>query len=154
MNTGNKVRKNAIDDGKPLPGAAPDEISNLELWSALSNTYYAISRSRFLEVSKHGLTPQKAQILYLILTHDGFVLQNDVSGITMRRQHSVSDLVNRMVREGLVVKKKLPNDRKYQLTITKKGKTKHDKLTRQSIEMVFSVLTPRDHQVMATILKK
>jgi DNA-binding MarR family transcriptional regulator len=154
MNTRNKAREDAVIDGGFLPGTVPEYLSNLELWGTLTNTHYAISRSRFLEVSKHGLTPQKAQILYVIQTNDGAVLQNKVSSITMRRQHSVSDLVNRMVREGLIAKKRLPNDRKYLLTITKKGKIKHDKLTRQSIEMIFSVLTTRDRQVMASILKK
>jgi DNA-binding MarR family transcriptional regulator len=136
------------------PQSVTDNMNNFELWGIMAKTCYAISRSRFLEISKIGLTPQKAQVLHIIEGSGGSILQNKISGIIMRRQNSVSDLVNRMVREGLIAKTKLPDDRKYLLIIGKKGREKYNKLTRQSIEMIFGVLTPRDRQILNLVLSK
>jgi DNA-binding MarR family transcriptional regulator len=153
----NAVSKDYVDfvvNDSPPPAAVTDDVNNFELWGILANTYYAILRSRFIEVSKIGLTPQKAEILHILQTNGGSMLQNQISDITMRRQHSVSDLVNRMVREGLISKKRLPNDRRYVLTIRAKGIKKHRALTRRSIEMIFSVLTAEDHSILETGLNK
>ena len=131
-----------------------DNLSNFELWGLIANACYAISRSRFLEIGRIGLTPQKAQILNIINGNGGSILQNEISGITIRQQNSVSDLVNRMVREGLITKTRLPDNRKYLLAMGKKGVEKLSHLTRQSIEMIFSVLTPQDCQILNLVLNK
>ena len=141
-------------NNKPRPQSVIDNLNDFELWGILANTYYAILRSRFLEISRIGLTPQKAEVLFILENNGGSILQNKISGITMRRQNSVSDLVNRMVKEGLITKQRLPDDRKYQINIGKKGKEKHDRLTRNSIEMIFSVLSPQDCQILNQVLKK
>ena len=143
-----------LNNNNPPPPPVTGKLNDFKVWGILANTCYAISRSRFLEIGRIGLTPQKAQVLHIIEDNGGSVLQNKISGITMRRQNSVSDLVNRMVREGLITKRRLPDDRKYQLIIGKKGKDKHDRLTRNSIEMIFSVLTPQDCQTLNLVLKK
>lgn len=141
-------------NSNPLQQPVTEDIDIFELWGVMANTEYAISKSRFVEIGKIGLTPQKAQVLQIIEDNGGSILQNEISGITMRRQNSVSNLVNRMIKEGLIVKKRLPNGRKYLLIIGKKGREKRNKLTRQSIEMIFSVLMPQDYQVMNLILNK
>jgi DNA-binding MarR family transcriptional regulator len=143
-----------LSNNNPPMQSETDNLNNFELWGLIANTCYAISRSRFLEISRIGLTPQKAQILNIIKGNGGSILQNKVSGITMRQQNSVSDLTNRMAREGLITKKRLPGDRKYLLIISKKGGGKLDNLTRQSIEMIFSVLTPQDCQILNLVLNK
>ena len=140
-------------NNKPHPQSVIDNLNDFELWGILANTCYAILRSRFLEISRIGLTPQKAEVLFILENNGGSILQNKISGITMRRQNSVSDLVNRMVKEGLITKQRLPDDRKYQINIGKKGKEKHDRLTRNSIEMIFSVLSPQDCQILNQVLK-
>ena len=144
----------SLTNHNPPAQSVNDNLSNFELWGLIANTCYAISRSRFLEIGRIGLTPQKAQILNIIKGNGGSILQNQISGITIRRQNSVSDLVNRMVREGLIIKTRLPDNRKYRLVIGKKGAEKIDQLTRQSIEMIFSVLTPQDCQILYFGLNK
>ena len=144
----------SLSNHNPPTQPVTEKLSNFELWGLIANTCYAISRSRFLEISKIGLTPQKAQILNIIKGNGGSILQNKMLGITIRQQNSVSDLVNRMVREGLITKMRLPNDRKYLLTIGKKGVEKLDHLPRQSIEMIFSVLPTQDCQILNKALSK
>ncbi len=150
----NQDIESSVVSGSPPSEVETDELSNFELWGTLANTHYAILRSRFVEVGKLNLTPQKAQILHVIDDNGGSVLQNKISGVTMRRQHSVSDLVNRMVREGYITKKRLPNDRRYLITMKKKGESKYNQLTRQSVDIIFSVLTPQDCRKLNLVLHK
>lgn len=150
----NEDHGDSLSSHNPPTQSVTENISNFELWGLIANTCYAISRSRFLEIGRIGLTPQKAQILNIIKGNGGSILQNKISGIILRQQNSVSDLVNRMVREGLISKRRIPGDRKYLLVIGKEGVEKLDRLTRQSIEMIFSVLTPQDCQNLNLVLNK
>ena len=138
----------------PSPESDRSESSNFDLWGVLARTHYAISRSRFLEIAEGGLTPEKATILHIIQINGGSIPQNKVSGITMRRQHSVSDLVNRMVREGLITKTKHPENRAYVIKMSKKGKEKYQNLKRNTLNTIFAVLTPEDRNNMYSILYK
>jgi DNA-binding MarR family transcriptional regulator len=128
--------------------------ANFDIWVLLDGAHFAISRSRFLEISQFGLTPEKAQILHIVQINGGSFPQSKISGFTMRQHHSVSSLINRMTREGLLKKVKYPGDRAYTIHWTKKGKDAYGKLTRESIEMIFSTLTDKERQKLYSILHK
>ncbi len=139
-------------DLKTIP---PDSgPANFDVWVLLDAAHFAISRSRFLEIAQFGLTPEKAQILHVVLINGGAFPQSKISDFTMRQHHSVSSLINRMTKEGLLKKVKYPGDRAYTVLITKKGKDRYSKLTRESIEMVFSSLSDKDRQKLFLILNK
>jgi DNA-binding MarR family transcriptional regulator len=142
------------DKNAPPPESDSQGTSNFDLWGVLARTNFAISRSRFLEIADNGLTPEKAKILHIIQISGGSIPQNKISGITMRRQHSVSDLVNRMIREGLVKKTKHSEDRVYIIKMLKKGKEKYLNLKRNTLDATFSVLTLEDRQNLHLVLNK
>jgi DNA-binding MarR family transcriptional regulator len=126
--------------------------SIFDLWVILDSAHFAISRSRFLEIAQFGLTPEKAQILHVLQSHGGAVPQSRFSDYTMRQHHSVSSLINRMIKEGLLKKVKYSGERTFTVLMTKKGKDKYSKLTRVSIDMIFSTLSNEDRQKLFSLL--
>jgi DNA-binding MarR family transcriptional regulator len=114
---------------------------NFSLWKLLDHTRFMVSRSREMELAEFGLTPEQSHVLEILRQNAGKTTINEIVDITQRQHHSISTLINRMTKQGLVVKKKDLNDnRKYDVVITKKGKQLTNKMTTRSVEEVFSCL--------------
>jgi len=75
-----------------------------------------------------------------------------IAAFTMRQRHSVSTLVDRMEKAGLVKKVKIPNKKGYQVTITKKGNERYQNATAKSIEMLLSSLSSEEKQKLTEYL--
>jgi DNA-binding MarR family transcriptional regulator len=126
--------------------------STFDLWVIMDSAHFAISRSRFLEIAQFGLTPEKAQILHILQTNANALAQSRLSDYTMRQHHSVSSLINRMIKEGLLKKVKYPGERTFTVLTTKKGKDKYSKLTRVSVDMIFSSLSAEERRKLFSLL--
>ena len=122
------------------------------IWLQLDYTRFTTSRLRDMEVAEVGLTPERAAILS-ILQRRGNSTINEIADAWMRQHHSVSTLINRMATQGLVQKIKYPKRKEIEIRITLKGKATINKVTRHSIENVFSALSPDDIQKLSQYLK-
>jgi DNA-binding MarR family transcriptional regulator len=120
----------------------------------LDNTHYAIARARLLEIAKFGLTKEQAQILYIIGINGGAVTLGEIGNYSMRQHHSISTLIKRMINVGLVKKVKVPNEKAFNIVATAKGKDAYSKLTRASIDFIFSSITPEEKEQLALTLSK
>ena len=69
-----------------------------ELWVLLERARFAISRLRELELAQFGVTIEQASILNIITKNGGAVTAKDIEDVTMRQQHSISSLVNGMIK--------------------------------------------------------
>lgn len=72
----------------------------------------------------------------------------------MRRYHTIFVIINRMIKLGLIVQEKSSQDKKYRIIITEEGQELVSRLTNDSLEMTFSVLTVKDIQQMGVIMEK
>lgn len=124
-----------------------------ELWVLLEQTAFAIARARDMELNHYGLTPAQASVLYTLEINNGSATQGEISQFTMRQHHSVSTLINRMVKEGLVGKVKEPKGNKFKIVITEKGRNLYYKTDKSSIMMVFGALADEDRIDLAKHLK-
>jgi DNA-binding MarR family transcriptional regulator len=130
----------AVPRTSKAPNLVPSD--NFSLWKLLDHTRFMVSRSREMELGEFGLTPEQAHVLEILRQNAGKTTINDIVDITQRQHHSISTLINRMTKQGLVLKKKDLNDnRKYEVAITKKGKLLTTKMTTKSIEEVFACLS-------------
>jgi DNA-binding MarR family transcriptional regulator len=112
------------------------------LWRYLDHARYMIFRLRERELAQSGLTPEQAQILDIISTADGSTTINFIVKSTQRQHNSISTLIARMTRQGLVKKTRTRRDRRaYRITMTEKGVTAYLNMTSNSIEQAFSGLT-------------
>jgi DNA-binding MarR family transcriptional regulator len=101
-----------------------------------------IARSREMELARFGITPEQSHVLYILSTSGGSTTINDIVEITQRQHHSISTLINRMTKQGLVSKRKDPHDnRKYEVVITRKGQELYRRITQDSIKNNFSCLS-------------
>lgn len=131
-----------------------DYNNGFDMWVLMDNAHFAIARSRFLEIAQYDLTKEQAQVLFVLQLYGGSATQAQIADFTMRQHHSVSTLVNRMCKEGLVSKVKEPGSKGFRIFITEGGKEKYARVTKDSVKMIFSSLTPSERRNLASSLSK
>jgi DNA-binding MarR family transcriptional regulator len=128
--------------------------TNHQIWTLLDNTHYAIARARLLEIARFGLTKEQAQILYIIQNNGGSATLGEIANYTVRQHHSISTLIKRMIKVGLVKRVKLANEKAFKVMATTKGKEAYGKLTRASIDFIFASVTAEEkEQLIGTFSK-
>jgi DNA-binding MarR family transcriptional regulator len=153
MKTSQKQSRKTSKDSATR-GDNPKCDNDHDLWVLFDQSHFAVTRSRLLELAQYDLTKEQAQILYVLKIWGGSATMNQIASFTLRQRHSVSTLVNRMEKAGLVRKVKVPKEKVYKVTMTKMGKDRYEGVTRDSIEMVFSSLSAADKQKLASYLNQ
>jgi DNA-binding MarR family transcriptional regulator len=74
--------------------------------------------------------------------------------VTMRRQHSISCLINGMFDSGLVEKTKSSGQKRFLIAVTPAGQKLFKKMTIKSLEDSFSILSTRQRQEFTHCLEK
>jgi len=124
-------------------------------WKVLDHTRFMIARLREIELAEFGLTLEQAHVLDILLRRGGVTTINDIVDLTMRQHHSISTLVNRMAKRGLVIKQKnLHDSRKYNILITPKGQQLFEKTPKDMVYQVFSVLSSGEKNDLVKSLKQ
>ena len=126
-----------------------------DLWNLLSETRDAIVRVRELETSQSGISASQIHALFFIQAIDGPVTPAQLSRLLFRESQSVSGLLDRMERQGLVKRVK-DMDRKNQvrIAITEKGRQIYGESTkRRSIQRIISSLTEEERQQLKSYLQ-
>ncbi len=124
-----------------------------QAWVQLNQTRFAISRVRDLELTRLGLTPEQSAILQMLKSRTGKSTVTQLASIWMRQRHSVSTLVNRMQKQGLVQFVRYPGRKDLEIVITKKGQGLAEKITADSVFMVISFLSAEERQKLTQYLK-
>jgi DNA-binding MarR family transcriptional regulator len=137
-------------DIKESEGIAPE--SDIKLWLLLGITWNMISRLHDLEVSQLGITQEQSTILRLIQERDNVVTARYLENVTMRQQNTISVLVKRMMKTGLLTRVKKPHKREFEISLTKKGQNQLKEVKMQAIDMAFSCLNKREKHQLATCL--
>jgi DNA-binding MarR family transcriptional regulator len=79
----------------------------------------------------------------------------ELANWTLKEFNSVSTLINRMEKKGLVKKSKQPGDLKTYISLTEKGSDLyHKKVTERSIHLILEKLTAQEKTQLESILKK
>jgi DNA-binding MarR family transcriptional regulator len=132
--------------------------TDFEIWTLFNRTQNSIYRIRELELAQFGLTVEQSAILNLLLDRGGSTTAKTIEYLTLRQHHSISTLINRMIKMNLVAKKKSPGSKKFEISITQHGEELYKKAPIHSIEIVFSPLKAKDRErlndYLITILEK
>jgi DNA-binding MarR family transcriptional regulator len=151
INVEKNATKNHVENDKNK------NLSDFELWVLFNRTRNAIYRIRELELAQFGLTVEQSSILYLLLSQGGSGTAKTLEELTLRQHHSISTLVNRMIKLRMVAKKKSP-DGKRLVYVTKRGEDLYKKMPIHSMGMVFSSLKVKDmerlHSYLDILLEK
>lgn len=128
---------------------------DFRLWRILDHTRFMIGRSREKEVARFGLTPEQARMLDILATNGGTVTINEIVNITQRQHNSISTLITRMCRQGLVKKIKDTRDyRRWDIIITEKGQKLFEQIPRDSVTEILSCLSPEAKKDLKSILQQ
>jgi DNA-binding MarR family transcriptional regulator len=136
-----------------------DFSSNLQgtdffgVWMLLDYTRFAVARLRDYELSQIGVTPEQAAILQILNNRGGKSTIGKISQTWMRRENSVLTLARRMEKSGLVDILKYPGRKEFEVVMTDKGRKMCSRVTRHSIESVFTVLSDADMQKLSVYLR-
>ena len=130
-----------------------DTLNDAYVWGLLEHSTSLISRARELELAQYGITMEQMSVLHALLISGGSATLDEIATIIVRQHNSVSTLVTRMEKSGLVTKEKLPRQKKFDVQITQKAKEIVESVPRKSIELFFAELTLKEKDQLATYLE-
>lgn len=121
--------------------------NDYKLWIMLDHARYMIFRARKIELARYNITPEQAHILYILHRSNDSLTINEMVDQTQHQHNSISTLINRMTKKGLVSKIKIPDKgRRLNIVITKKGQNLLRIMTRDSLGKIFTCLSEEDKQ--------
>ncbi|MDD5191488.1 MAG: MarR family transcriptional regulator, partial [Dehalococcoidales bacterium] len=112
------------------------------LWALLRQTRDAMVKARDRELEKHGSSTIQAAVLFTIQDIGPEATPAEISRRMVREPHSISGLLSRMEKQGLIKRvKDLPKKNMVRVTLTAKGKEAYEYSTqRAAMYEIMSVL--------------
>jgi len=146
-----KKAPNNLKDIKAAKKNDPD----INLYILLDQTSSIITNAVELELKHLRLTQPQARVLTMLSRQGRPATIDELANWTLKEFNSVSTLINRMEKKGLVKKSKQSGDLKTYISLTEKGsELYHKKVTERSIHLTFEKLTSQEKIQLESILKK
>jgi DNA-binding MarR family transcriptional regulator len=126
------------------------------LVSLIRQTRDAVIKARERELAHIGISSIQASLLSILKEIGNKATPAEISRRLVREPHSVSALLNRMEKKGLIRKiKDLPRKNMIRVTMTQKGKTVyHHSTKRVSVHEIMSTLNEDEKKVLHLLLEK
>jgi DNA-binding MarR family transcriptional regulator len=126
-----------------------------DIWILLSRVYHLIAMLRKLELDKFDILPTQAYILLIINALGNEATPSKISEYVYQQRSSISDILNRMEKQGLIIKTNRGGGTKRVLvTMTPKGKEALDlSKNRESTHRVMSVLNTEKRNQLESALE-
>lgn len=126
-----------------------------ELWVLIAQTKDAILRAREQEYARYGISNERRAVLYIVQSKGGCATPVEIARYLFRELHSVTELLVRMEKDGLVVRQKGSGRSKVEVRLTEAGRD----VVRQSLHneadgKIFSALTRKQRERLAQYLWK
>ena len=127
-----------------------------ELWALLDQATTAMSRVADNELSQAGITMIQGAVLYYVKNAKEPVIPAHISRWLFREPHTVSQLLMRMEKQGLVKRtKNLDRKNQLRITLTEKGEQAYQKqIEMRVISKILSMLSPEECEKLGANLKK
>ena len=109
-----------------------------------------------LELKKYNISPEQAGILVVVSALGEDAIPSEISRWLLRKPHTISSIIDRMVNKGLINKKSdLKHKNRRKITLTKKGVEIHSMLRENNtINRMMSSLSEEEKQQLKTSLGK
>ena len=133
----------------------PFHDEDYDLWLLVAQVRQAMFRARRKELVQYNISPRQAAVLFAIQAIDGKATPAEISRWLFREPHSVSELLSRMEKRGLVRKvKDLKGKNLVRLVLTEKGcEAYYQSTKRESIHKIKSSLTEEERQQLRSCLQ-
>ena len=112
-------------------------------WLLLEQTRNAIFKARELELEQHGLSQVQASVMFVIHMSGGRTRPAEIARWLVREPHSISGLLSRMERSGLLQREPDPERKNaVSIVLTAEGRDIYSKTSpRESVRDVFGSLS-------------
>ena len=106
-----------------------DLTEHESFWAHLYTSLELVERAREMELSRLGLSVIQVKVLYAVHTSQEPLTPSKLGRLLSREPHSMSALINRMEKNGLVAKKRdLKRKNLIRVAVTPKGKETLDRV--------------------------
>jgi DNA-binding MarR family transcriptional regulator len=131
------------------------EDKEYDIWILLSRVYHLIAMLRKLELSKFNILPTQSYILFIIKALGDDTTPSKVSEFVYQQRSSISDILNRMVKQGLIKKtNNKGSNKRVIVTLTEKGeKALVRSKNREYLHKVMSSLTEEEKRQLESGLE-
>ncbi len=133
-----------------------DIYSDYYLWVLFSQTRDAISKARERELHSQDISERHAQLLFIIELIGRNATPAKIARWLFREPHSISEIIDRMEKQGLLQKvKDLDRKNQVRIKITKKGYDVYQRsFIPKNIPDTLSVLTDDERKQFISSLMK
>jgi len=133
---------------------SPDD-ADYNVWLLLRSATDAVAKARGKELEKLEISRVQSGVLFLIQTLGEEATPSKISRWMLRTRHSVSELINRMKKDGLLIKvKDLRKKNQVRVMLTEKGQQIYEETKkRESITRIMSALTDDERQQLKSYLE-
>jgi len=124
------------------------------LFVVFDQTRDTLIRAVELELKQSRISFAQARILYSLTQAKNGMTQGDLSKWHLRNLNTVSTLISKMEKEGLVKKTKNKEDGRARVTLTRNGSEVWDDVSERAVFLTFSVLSEEEKKQLKALLKK
>jgi len=126
------------------------------LWVLFQHVSDTLLKAREKELSEYGISAIQARVLFVIKAIGNKATPTEISRWLLREPNTVSSLLTRMEKEGLVSKTKNTGKKKQvYVTLTEKGERAYDcSVKNQAYSDVLSCLSEEERQKLELSLRK
>ncbi len=125
------------------------------LWVLLKQAKDMVFKATQKELRQYGITPEEAAVLSVVQFLDNKATPAEISRWLLRESHTVSGILSRMEKKGLIRKTKdLDRKNLVRVTLTDKGQQAYYQSTKiESIGKIMSCLSEEECQKLISCLK-
>ena len=127
----------------------------INLYILLDQADSIVTNAVELELKHLRITQPQVRILTMLSRQEQPATLEELSNWTLKEFNSVSTLINRMEKKGLIQKTKKDGELKTYISLTEKGSEMyHEHVTERSIHLIFDALTPEERELFKNLLLK
>ena len=133
------------------------ELNNefFSLWVLVAQCKDVVLKARERDYARFGISNERRSILFTIFDCGGQSTPTEIARRLFREVHSVSEMLVRMEKDGLITKRKANGQNKVEVRLTPKGLDVFEQsLHSETDKRVFSVLDEDERKLFASLLMK
>jgi len=133
-----------------------NEDDDYNLIALINQTGHAFSLARTRELATRGLSMMRAAVLLVLQVRDNNATPTEISQWLLREPHTISALLDRMERDGLIRRyRDLHKRNTVRVAMTEKGRTAYqESLERETFHSVMSVLSDEEREQLRCVMTK
>ena len=125
------------------------------LWVLIAQTKEAILKARERDYARFGISNERRAILWDIQNSGGRAAPVDIARNLFRELHSVTEMLKRMEKDGLITRCPGSGRSKVEVQLTDAGREVFEQsLLNETDQRIFSVLTKHEREALASSLWK